>query len=126
MKPKPSSTHPYQTGSISRRFSYTFIGVVTLLLVAFAAVGILLNMNIMEKDLETRLKNAVKLAQISLPLPLWNLDTKVADDFVRALFLDKSIVYVKVLWGLSEQTESSAKSQIITERKRKTVSGNGF
>ena len=119
MKPNPSSTNPFQARSISRRFSYTLISVVTLLLVAFAAAGILFNMNIMEKDLEIRLENAVKLAQISLPLPLWNLDTKVADDFVRALFLDKSIVYVKVLWGLSKQTESSAKSQIITERKHK-------
>ncbi len=119
MKHNPSSKTSSKAGSISRRFSFTLIGVVTLLLVAFATAGILFNINKMEKDLETRLKNAVKLAQISLPLPLWNLDTKVADDFVRALFLDKSIVYAKVFWGLSQQTNLSTESQIITERKRK-------
>jgi len=119
MKHNPSSKTPSKARSISRRFSFTLIGVVTLLLVAFATAGILFNINIMEKDLETRLKNAVKLAQISLPIPLWNLDTKVADDFVRALFLDKSIVYAKILWGLSQQTNLSTESQIITERKRK-------
>ncbi len=120
MKHNPSSKLSSKASSISRRFSFTLIGVVTLLLVAFATAGILFNINIMEKDLEARLKNAVQLAQISLPLTLWNLDTKVADDFVRALFLDKSIVYVKVLWGLSQQTNLSSESQIVTERKRKS------
>jgi signal transduction histidine kinase len=119
MKHNPSLKTSSKASSINRRFSFTLIGVVTLLLIAFATAGILFNINIMEKDLETRLKNAVKLAQISLPLTLWNLDTKVADDFVRALFLDQSVVYVKVLWGLSQQTNLSTENQIITERKRK-------
>lgn len=118
MKPDPTSTTPRHASSISRKFGYILISVVTLLIVTFAAAGILFNMKTMENDLEIRLKNAVKLAQISLPLPLWNLDTKVADDFVKALFLDKSIVYVKVLWEISDDTESPSQSQIITERKR--------
>ena len=85
--------------SISRRFSYALIAVVTLLLIAFATIGILLNITRMERDLETRLDNAVWLALKSLPTPLWNLDNDVVNDFVEALFLDESIVYTKVSWG---------------------------
>ena len=92
-KPSP------KVGSISRRFSYALIGVITLLLIAFAAVGIFFNITIMERELETRLDNAMKLAQKSLPTPLWNLDNDVVNDFVQALFLDESNVYTKISWG---------------------------
>jgi signal transduction histidine kinase len=102
-----SKTSP-KVNSISRRFSYALIGVVTLLLIAFAAVGILFNITIMESELETRLDNAIKLAQISLPTPLWNLDNDIVNDFVEALFLDESIVYTNISWG----------DQVITEKKR--------
>jgi signal transduction histidine kinase len=58
--------------------------------------------------LRQRLNNSLKLAEISLPLPLWNIDHDVVKDFVKSLFLDKSIVYAKVLWG----------NLVITEEKR--------
>jgi signal transduction histidine kinase len=102
-----SKTTP-KVNSISRRFSYALIGVVTLLLIAFAAVGIFFNITIMESELETRLDNAIKLAQISLPTPLWNLDNDAVNDFVEALFLDESIIYTKISW----------KDQVITNKKR--------
>ncbi len=94
--------------SISRRFSYALIGVVTLMLVAFAAFAIFFNVSKTEGELEERLNNSLKLAEISLPLPLWNIDHDVVKDFVKSLFLDKSIVYAKVLWG----------NLVITEKKR--------
>ena len=97
-----------RAGSIGRRFSYALIGVVTLVLIAFAAVGVFLNITIMERELETRLDNAMKLAQKSLPTPLWNLDSNVVNDFVEALFLDESIVYTKISW----------EEQVVTEKKR--------
>ena len=111
MQNAPSSKTSPRVSSISRRFSYTLIGIVTLLLIAFATVGILFNITIMESELETRLDNAMKLAQISLPTPLWNLDNDVVNDFVEALFLDESIVYTKISWG----------DQIITKKKRTGV-----
>ena len=111
MQNAPSSKTSPRVSSISRRFSYTLIGIVTLLLIAFAAVGILFNITIMESELETRLDNAMKLAQISLPTPLWNLDNDVVNDFVEALFLDESIVYTKISWG----------DQVITKKKRTGV-----
>nr|MBL0714499.1 HAMP domain-containing protein [Desulfobacterales bacterium] len=82
--------------SISRRFSYGLIGVVTLLLIMFAVVGIFINVQLMERDLMARLDNAVRLAQTSLPTPLWNLDRNVVNDFIEALFLDEAIVYTKI------------------------------
>jgi signal transduction histidine kinase len=94
--------------SISRRFSYALIGVVTLMLVSFAAFAIFFNVSKTEGELEERLNNSLKLAEISLPIPLWNIDHDVVKDFVKSLFLDKSIVYAKVLWG----------NLVITEKKR--------
>ena len=93
--------------SISRRFSYALIGVVTLFLFGFATIAIFLNIARIDDDLEARLNNALKLAQITLPTSLWNLDNDVVDDFVGALFLDEAVVYAKVSWG----------DQTITERK---------
>ena len=108
MKNTSSSKPSLRVSSISRRFSYALIGVVTLLLIAFATVGILFDINIIESELKTRLDNAMKLAQISLPTPLWNMDNDVVNDFVEALFLDESIVYTKISWG----------DQVITKKKR--------
>ena len=97
-----------KVSSISRRFSYALIGVVTLLLITFAAVVILLGINKIEREMETRLDNAIEFAQNSLPTPLWNLDYVVVNDFVDALFLDESIVYTKISW----------ENQVIAEKKR--------
>jgi methyl-accepting chemotaxis protein len=103
-----SSKNSPKVSSISRRFSYAFIGIITLLLIAFAAVVILFNISRMEKWMEMRLDNAIMFAQNSLPIPLWNMDYTVVNDFVEALFLDESIVYSKISW----------KDQLITEKKR--------
>ena len=100
-KPSP------KVSSISRRFSYALIGVVTLMFVSFAAFAVFSNVSKMEGELQQRLNNSLELARISLPLPLWNVDHDVVKDFVKSLFLDKSIVYAKVLWG----------NLVITEKK---------
>jgi signal transduction histidine kinase len=108
MQNDSSSKPSLRVSSISRRLSYALIGVVTLLLIAFAAGGILFNIAIIESEIESRLDNAMKLAQISLPTSLWYLDNDVVNDFVEALFLDESIVYTKISWG----------DQVITKKKR--------
>jgi len=85
--------------SVSRRFSFAFIGVVTLVLFFFAGVVIYVDSSKITSDLEKRLENALQLSQISLPTPLWNLDNTIVDDFVEALFLDEAMVYAEVVWG---------------------------
>jgi signal transduction histidine kinase/HAMP domain-containing protein len=106
-KAMPSKIYP-KVHSISHRFSYALIGVITLILIVFAVVVIFVDINKIENELETRLHNAIEFAQNSLATPLWNLDNAVINDFVEALFLDESIVYTKISW----------KNQIITEKKR--------
>ena len=106
-KASSSKTSP-QVRSISQLFSYALIGVITLILIVFAAVVIFFDINKIENELETRIDNAIEFAQNSLAIPLWNLDHAVVNDFVEALFLDESIVYTKISW----------KNQIITEKKR--------
>jgi signal transduction histidine kinase/DNA-binding response OmpR family regulator/HPt (histidine-containing phosphotransfer) domain-containing protein/HAMP domain-containing protein len=103
----PSVTSP-KPSSISRRFSYILISIITLLLIAFAAIVIHFDINRIETEMERRLDNAILFAENSLPTSLWNLDYMVVNDFVEALFLDESIVYVKIFW----------KGQVITERIR--------
>ena len=103
----PLKTSP-KVSSISRRFSYTLIGIITLLLIAFAAVVIFFDINRIEREMEKRLDNAILFAQNSLPVSLWNMDYTVVNDFVEALFLDEAIVYTKISW----------KDQLITEKKR--------
>jgi signal transduction histidine kinase len=85
--------------SISRRFSITFISVVTLLLVFFAIIVICIDSLKINNALEKRLDNALQLAYISLPTPLWNLDNTIVDDFIEALFHDEAMVYAEVTWG---------------------------
>jgi signal transduction histidine kinase/HAMP domain-containing protein len=111
----PTKPSP-KVSSISRRFSYALIGVVTLMLVGFAAFAIFFNVSKMEGELEERLNNSLELAQISLPKPLWNVDHDIVRDFVESLFLDKSIVYAKVLWG----------NLVITERKHEKFEQKDF
>ena len=85
--------------SISRRFSYAFIGVVTLILLGFAALAIFVNITRIEAELENNVENFLKLSNISLPAPLWKLDNDIVTDFIEALFLDQSLVYADVSWG---------------------------
>ena len=108
MQKASSSDSSPKLSSISRRFSYTLISIVTLLLAGFTAIVILFNINRIEKGMEKRLNNAINFAENSLPTPLWNLDYSFVEDFVEALFLDESIVYLKISW----------KGQIITEKNR--------
>ena len=109
MKKGYSSTTSPKVRSVSRRFSYAFIGVVTLILLVFAGTAIFIDSGRINAELEKRLDNALKLSYISLPAPLWNLDNDIVDDFIEALFLDESIVFAEVVWG----------GQIISKRVRK-------
>ncbi len=96
----PDRSNPdKKMASISRRFSYGLIGVATLLLTTFAAVAIFLNIQRSERELMSRLDNAIRLAQTSLPTPIWNLDRKIIRDFVEALFLEDAVVYTRITTG---------------------------
>ena len=101
-----SSSTPPKVSSISRRFSYALISIIAILLIAFTAIVLLYDINRIESEMHERLGSAILFAENSLPTPLWNLDYMVVNEFVEALFLDQSIVYLKIWW----------KDQIISER----------
>ncbi|MGV7223293.1 MAG: ATP-binding protein [Nitrospinales bacterium] len=106
---KTLSTRTSPKGSsISRRFSYALIGIIALLLFIYTAIVILYDINRIESEMRKRLDNAILFAENSLPTPLWNLDYMVVNEFVEALFLDKSIVYLRIWW----------KDQTVIERKQ--------
>jgi signal transduction histidine kinase/CheY-like chemotaxis protein len=92
-----SQQPPSKNYSISKRFTYALMGVVILLLLAFAAVAIFINIRRIDADLRDRLDNGAKLAQVSLALPLWNLDVETINHFADALLLDVSIAFVRIL-----------------------------
>ena len=97
MKDASSPQQSSKTTSISKRFTYALIGVVTLLLVGFAVVAILINVRKIDADLQDRLDNAAKLAQVTVALPLWNLDVETINNFADALLLDESLAFVRIL-----------------------------
>jgi signal transduction histidine kinase len=86
----------YRMTSISRRFSYLLIGIVTILLMVFSAIVVSYHIRVIDADLNTRLENAISFAKKSLPTPLWNLDYDVVSDVVDALFLNESVVYATI------------------------------
>jgi signal transduction histidine kinase len=103
-----SATPTPKTRAVSRVFSYAFIAIVTLMLIAFAAVGIVFNIILIEGELDTRIDNVMQLARTSLPAPVKHLENDIIFSFVETIFLDKSIVYTKI-WR---------KDQVIIEKKR--------
>ncbi len=92
-----SHKRPVKSSSISKRFTYALVGVVTLLLIGFAAVAILINVRRIDADLRNGLDNVVKVAQVSLNVAIWNLDNQIVGHFAEALLLDESLVFVKIL-----------------------------
>ena len=97
METPSSAAVPHKNYSVSQRFTYALISVVTLLLMGFAAVAILINVRKIDADLQDRLDNAAKLAQVTVALPLWNLDVETINNFADALLLDESLAFVRIL-----------------------------
>jgi hypothetical protein len=85
-----------RTRSVSKRFTSAFIAVVTVLLVGFAAVVIVVNVRKVDADLKELLDDVARLAQVSLPVPVWNLDGDAVTSFSEALLLRDALVSVEV------------------------------
>jgi methyl-accepting chemotaxis protein len=111
LTPPPSKSH-----SISKRFTYALIGVVTVLLVAFAATAIFFNVRRIDIELENRLNHVAELAQVGLAVPLWNLDNQTVNQFAEVLLLDKSLVFMTI----------KSEGQTITQRSHPGFEGKDF
>lgn len=102
--------------SISRRFSYAFVGVVALVCIGFAAIAIFINIARTDTEIKNRLDNTINLAKISLATPLWNLDNEQVENIFDAILLDDSVVHVEVLWD----------KQVIVKKTRPNHAGKSF
>lgn len=91
----PAGAQAAGTASVGKRFTATFVGVTTLFLVAFAAVVIHLNIRKIDGDLRGLLDSTAKLAQTSLAVPLWNVDTEAVNRLGDAL-LQNSLAFVEI------------------------------
>ncbi|MGH7797225.1 MAG: response regulator [Candidatus Binatia bacterium] len=118
MEDLSSQQSPSRTRSVSKRFTYALIGVVTLLLFGFAAVAIFINIRRIDANLQNRLDNIAKLAQVSLAVPLWNLDNDAMEHFAEALLLDESLTSVRIFSegrSVAGRTRFSRSSQLLTK-----------
>ena len=106
--------------SISRRFSRALIGVVTLVLLIFAAAGTWWNASRAAQELEARLASTMEIAETSLAEPLWNFDRETVASVLEALLLEESIVYADVL-----EPGSQTRDPALT-RHSETVAGVEF
>jgi signal transduction histidine kinase/DNA-binding NarL/FixJ family response regulator len=107
--------------SIGRRFSRALIGVVTLVLLSFAAAVIWWDASSSERELDARLASSLQIAETSLAEPLWNFDHGTVISVLEALLLQESIVYADVI-------ESGADSGLltVTSRQRETHANLDF
>lgn len=93
---------------ISRRFSHVLIVIITLMLIVFAVVAMVINTGRVALTLESRLNSYLKLAEVSLATPLWNLNDKAVEGFVDSLFIDPAVVYARII----------ADDEVVVERAR--------
>ncbi|HXJ84144.1 MAG TPA: response regulator [Candidatus Methylomirabilis sp.] len=97
MPPEPTRDGQAPTSSVSKRFTSALIAVVAGLLVLFAGVVIAINVRKIDRDLQDLLNHAARLAQVSLAVPLWNLDTDAVTAFTDALLMDDAVAFVEIL-----------------------------
>jgi signal transduction histidine kinase/CheY-like chemotaxis protein len=88
---------PSPSRSVGKRFTFALTAVVTVLLVAFAAVVIAVDVRKVDANLRELLDDVARLAQVSLPVPVWNLDTDFIKGFADALMLREPMAYVEIL-----------------------------
>ena len=92
------------------------MGIVTFMLLGFAAITIVLNTTRINKRLENHLIRTLRLADASLASPLWNFDFDTINGFADALFLDNSIVFVRVI----------GEKEVVTTRIRENFQERDF
>ncbi len=85
--------------SISTRFNFALIAIVTAIMVAFAAVATIYATERSSRALEARLDNYLNISAVSLEAPLWNFDNPIVEGYLDSLMLDTSIVLARVVSG---------------------------
>ncbi|MBF0587687.1 MAG: HAMP domain-containing protein [Magnetococcales bacterium] len=101
VKPQPVDEH------LSRHLMLILAAVIAVTLLLFSALIIYHEAHVLEQRLTQRLENTLKLAQHTLPTPIWEFNTPYVREFIHALFLYDEVVHVLVKSGdreLARQT----------------------
>ena len=83
------------TTKISHRVSLAMILVVATIIIGFAVILGVEHYHSLERQLHERIAVISRLAEKSLPAPMWNVDDQMLQDFIAAIFTDHSVVYVE-------------------------------
>lgn len=83
--------------SLSKRFSYAIIGVVTLIVLVFCIVAIVYSTLEANAKLKGRLETVTKIASASLPSALWNIEKDTIKDIIGALSQEDGVVYFRLI-----------------------------
>lgn len=97
--PRPArKTEAHHVG-LSRRFSYSLTGIVTLIMILFSALVIFHTIARVNKDLQQEATEIVKLAENSLASAVWQIDYASVNDFLEAIFVNETVVFARVTSG---------------------------
>lgn len=91
-------TGAYHVG-LSRRFSYSLTGIVTLIMILFSALVIFYTIARVNEDLQQEATEIVKLAETSLASAVWQIDYASVNDFLEAIFVNETVVFARVASG---------------------------
>lgn len=86
-----------KAGELSKRFYKTQILSVGIILLLFSLTYVMVNVVRLQEQLENRIDGISGLAKTSLTTSVWQVDHDSIRDFVDALFLDNSVIYVSVI-----------------------------
>jgi|GEM_PF-1180363 len=82
--------------SVSTRFSYYTVAVVTAILLIFCIAAISFSSVKTKREIDKRMNNIIEISQAILPSALWNSEKKSIEGFTRGLLKDKSIAFVEI------------------------------
>ena len=101
----------HQKNSIGRRFSRVIISVVLIIFSVFSIVIITYNINRIDRNLDQRLGNILKLSEITMAAAVWQLHYDYLRECASSIFSEDIIVYVGILDDMNNPLVSNIRDR---------------
>lgn len=101
----------HQKNSIGRRFSRVIISVVLIIFSVFSIVIITYNINRIDRNLDQRLGNILKLSEITMAAAVWQLHYDYLRECASSIFSEDIIVYVGILDDMNNPLVSNVRDR---------------